>query len=149
MSTTTRDDHAGSSRGNSVEGSTFFAGMMLSILAVFQVFQGIGAIAGDDVYVRGLNYTFEFDLTTWGWIHLIVGLVALATGIGLTMGQSWAYPGRPGDRVPERGVQLRLPALLPPVVAGHPRLRRLRDLGDLHRRRSATTPGRHQGGSHP
>ena len=90
MSTTTRDDHAGSSRGNSVEGSTFFAGMMLSILAVFQVFQGIGAIAGDDVYVRGLNYTFEFDLTTWGWIHLIVGLVALATGIGLTMGQSWA-----------------------------------------------------------
>ena len=67
--------------------------MMLSILAVFQFFQGIGAIAGDEVYVRGLNYAYEIDLTTWGWIHLVVGLIGVATGIGLLAarrGPTWS-----------------------------------------------------------
>ena len=34
--------------------------------------------------------TYTFDLTTWGWIHLLVGLALVAIGICLLLGQRWA-----------------------------------------------------------
>ena len=40
-------------------------------------------------FVTGLNYTFEFDVTAWGWIHLIIGIVAVAAGLGIVAGQAW------------------------------------------------------------
>ena len=36
------------------------------------------------------NYAFDLDLTAWGWIHLIFGIVILATGIGLYGRREWA-----------------------------------------------------------
>jgi hypothetical protein len=71
-------------------GVTTFAGTVLIVVSIFQVLQGIAAIANDTVYVRGLSYTFEFDVTAWGWIHLLLGLVGLGTGIGILVGQTWA-----------------------------------------------------------
>jgi hypothetical protein len=72
-------------------GVTTFAGALLTVVAVFQILEGITAIANDTIFVRGLNYTWQFNIQTWGWIHLIIGLVALATGIGIIMGQTWGY----------------------------------------------------------
>ena len=42
------------------------------------------------VYVRGINYVYQFNLTTWGWILLILGIGAVATGIGILAQQTWA-----------------------------------------------------------
>jgi hypothetical protein len=78
-----------SSRGVLAFGITSFAGFLLITVSIFQILEGIAAIADDKVYVRGLSYTYEFDVTTWGWIHLVLGLVALGTGIGILMGQTW------------------------------------------------------------
>src|SRR4051795_1104978 len=72
-------------------GISTFAGVILTMAAVFQGLQGIAAIANDTVFVRGLNYTYSFDVTTWGWIHVVLGLIGLATGIGIIMGQTWAW----------------------------------------------------------
>lgn len=36
------------------------------------------------------EWIFEFDVTTWGWIHLILGIVILAAGFGLYTAQVWA-----------------------------------------------------------
>jgi len=36
------------------------------------------------------NYIYSFDLTAWGWIHLIIGLALVLIGICLLMGQGWA-----------------------------------------------------------
>jgi hypothetical protein len=72
-------------------GVTTFAGALLTVVSVFQILEGITAIANDTVFVRGLNYTWQFNIQTWGWIHLIIGLIALATGIGIIMGQTWGY----------------------------------------------------------
>ena len=72
-------------------GVTTFAGVLLTVVSVFQILEGITAIANDTIFVRGLNYTWQFSIQTWGWIHLIIGLIALATGIGIIMGQTWAY----------------------------------------------------------
>ena len=70
-------------------GITRFAGVLLTIVSMFQILQGIAAIADDKVFVRTPNYSFEFDLTTWGWVHLILGLVGLGVGIGILRGQTW------------------------------------------------------------
>ncbi len=70
-------------------GIAAFAGMLLTVVSVLQILQGIAALANDKVYVRGLSYTYEFDVTAWGWIHLILGLIGLGTGIGILMGQTW------------------------------------------------------------
>jgi hypothetical protein len=70
-------------------GVTAFAGVMLVALAIFQVMSGIAAIAEDDIYVRGVNYTYELDITAWGWIHLVIGLVAIAAGVAILLGQTW------------------------------------------------------------
>jgi hypothetical protein len=72
-------------------GLATFAGIMLCIVAVFQIMEGIAAIAVDDVYVRGVNYTYELSVEGWGWLHLIVGLIALATGFGVILGNVWGY----------------------------------------------------------
>jgi hypothetical protein len=71
-------------------GVVTFAGVTLLTLAFFEILQAIAAIAEDQVFVAGVEYTYAFDLTQWGWIHLVLGLIALAIGIGLVAGQTWA-----------------------------------------------------------
>lgn len=66
-----------------------FAGVMLLILAVMQVLQGIAAAADDEVFVSGVKYVYKFDLTAWGWIHIIVGAIGIAIAIGILMNQAW------------------------------------------------------------
>lgn len=80
-----------SSRRSFAYGVTLFGGVMLTTVAVFQILGGIGALAKDTIFVQGVNYAYEMDLTTWGWIHLIIGVIALGTGIGIVMAQVWAY----------------------------------------------------------
>ena len=36
------------------------------------------------------NYLFQFDATTWGWIHLLIGLIVAFAGYGLLSGRTWA-----------------------------------------------------------
>jgi hypothetical protein len=39
---------------------------------------------------RHPHYLFQFDATTWGWIHLVIGLLAAFAGWGLLSGRTWA-----------------------------------------------------------
>jgi hypothetical protein len=48
------------------------------------------AIFENEFYVATRNYLFQFDATTWGWIHLVVGLVVAFAGWGLLSGRTWA-----------------------------------------------------------
>jgi hypothetical protein len=68
-----------------------FAGTMLIMVSLFQILQGIAAVAADEVYLTGIQYVYQLDVTSWGWIHIVVGALALATGIGVLAGQAWAY----------------------------------------------------------
>lgn len=67
-----------------------FAGTLLTMVGIFQVLAGIAAIAEDKVYVAGIEYVYQFDITTWGWIHLILGVIAFVVGICMLLGQTWA-----------------------------------------------------------
>ena len=67
---------------------------MLATVGLFQLFEGLSAVLNDEVYVTTRNYVYKFDLTAWGWLHLIIGAVAIAVGISILVGQRWAlYAG--------------------------------------------------------
>ncbi|MCZ4118731.1 DUF7144 family membrane protein [Streptomyces sp. H39-S7] len=70
-------------------GGTVFAGVMLLVSGVLAILQGIIAIAEDDVYLTTPGYAFRFDLTTWGWIHLILGIIAAVVGYSVLKGAPW------------------------------------------------------------
>ena len=67
-------------------GWALFAAVMLITVGCFQVIAGIAAIAEDDVYVQAPNYVLELDVTTWGWIHLILGAILILSGLGIMSG---------------------------------------------------------------
>jgi len=67
-----------------------FAGVLLITVSTFQVLQGISAVANDDIYVAGFNYIYELDVSAWGWIHIVIGVVAFATAIGILKNMNWA-----------------------------------------------------------
>jgi hypothetical protein len=71
-------------------GFILFAAIMMIMVGVFQAFQGLVAIFENEFYVATRNYLFQFDATTWGWIHLVVGLLVAFAGWGLLSGRTWA-----------------------------------------------------------
>lgn len=47
------------------------------------------AIVNDQFLVPTREYLFQTDRTTWGWIHLVLGLVVAGAGVGLMGGRTW------------------------------------------------------------
>jgi hypothetical protein len=88
-----RSDDEVSARRLVAYGTTAFAGVMLATVGVFQVLEGLSALAKDQVYATGLDYVFRLDITGWGWIHLLIGLVAVAIAIGILLGPTWGRIG--------------------------------------------------------
>ena len=71
-------------------GGIAFAGTVMVMIGTFQVLEGLVALFNDEFFVVTRNYTFDLDVTAWGWIHLIIGIVVLATGFGLFARSTWA-----------------------------------------------------------
>jgi hypothetical protein len=71
-------------------GFILFAGILMIMVGCFQFFEGLIAVFNDTFYVATRNYVFQFDATTWGWIHLLLGLVVALAGWGLLSGRTWA-----------------------------------------------------------
>ena len=67
-----------------------FAGILMLIIAMIDVFQGLIAIIRSEYYVLSPNQIIVFDTTTWGWITLIWGIVLACAGFGLLSGATWA-----------------------------------------------------------
>jgi hypothetical protein len=71
-------------------GFVVFAGAIMIMVGIFQAIAGLAAIFDDQFYVRTQNYVFEFDVTAWGWIHLLLGIILIAAGYGVFSGATWA-----------------------------------------------------------
>jgi hypothetical protein len=82
--------HPSSTESAWAEGIGIFAGAALLTVGIFQFLEGVAAAAKDDVFVRTSNYVFEFDLTTWGWIHIVLGIIVAVVGGAILAGQRWA-----------------------------------------------------------
>jgi hypothetical protein len=70
-------------------GFILFAGIMMVMAGAFQAISGLVALFENEFYVATRNYLFQFDATSWGWIHLVVGLVVAAAGFGVMGGRTW------------------------------------------------------------
>ncbi|MEU2003316.1 hypothetical protein ACH47B_20950 [Rhodococcus sp. NPDC019627] len=75
------------------KGTSMGGAVLLVTVGALEVLQGISAIAKDDVIVVGIEYTYQFDVTTWGWFHLIFGVIVAAVGAVLFTGAAWARVG--------------------------------------------------------
>lgn len=71
-------------------GWTIFAATMLLIVGSFWIIAGLAGIIGDNTIFISANYIVNVDTTTWGWVHLLVGIIVLLAGFGLFNGQVWA-----------------------------------------------------------
>ncbi|WP_405392258.1 hypothetical protein OG596_33190 [Streptomyces sp. NBC_01102] len=85
-----RADHDTVGSRSSASGWTVFAAVLMIFGGAMAILEGIAAIAKDDVFVATRNYVFQFNLTGWGWIHLILGIVILLAGCALFTGALWA-----------------------------------------------------------
>ena len=87
------------------EGVTYFAVALLITVGIFQVLQGLAAVLDKGFYVAAAGNVFALNVTAWGWIHLVIGIVAVAIGIGLFSGKVWARGAGMGIAVLQAIVQ--------------------------------------------
>ena len=67
-----------------------FAASMLIVIGSFQILAGLAAIINDEFFIKTKHYAFNLDVTTWGWIHLILGILLIVTGSALFANRTWA-----------------------------------------------------------
>jgi len=68
-----------------------FGGVMMIMLGLFQIIQAIVALVHDQYYlVAKSGLVVSVDYTTWGWVHLVLGIIAGLTGVGLLAGNTLA-----------------------------------------------------------
>ena len=67
-----------------------FAAIMMLLVGAFEARAGLVAIFENEIYVQTRSYLSGFDVTTWGWIHLILGVIVALAGWGLLSGRTWA-----------------------------------------------------------
>lgn len=71
-------------------GGSIGAAIILVTVGIVQLFQGIAAVAENELFVVGVEYVYSFDLTAWGWVHIVFGAVVLLVGLALFTGATWA-----------------------------------------------------------
>jgi hypothetical protein len=74
----------------SMAGWIGFAGILMLIVGSIDFFQGLIALIEDEYYVVTSSGFLVFDLTGWGWVMLIWGVLLVLAGFGLLAGQGWA-----------------------------------------------------------
>ena len=70
-------------------GFAMFAAILMIIAGLWGIIVGISAILNDKVFVTTQGYVYEFDITVWGWLHLIIGILVGGAGIGIIQGATW------------------------------------------------------------
>src|SRR5262249_42634216 len=71
-------------------GWTYFAGCLLFIVGSLDALWGLAAVLNNDIVVVGGHGAILADISTWGWVHLILGSIMALTGLGLFAGSGGA-----------------------------------------------------------
>jgi hypothetical protein len=87
------DDRPGlvdSDASGAVIGWTVFAAVMLMISGIGNILEGIAQIVRGSYFVTLPNYAYNLSVHSWGWIHLIAGIVVFLAGAALMADRTWA-----------------------------------------------------------
>jgi len=71
-------------------GAIDFAAFSMVMGGIWWIFTGFAAIVTGDFFALGREYTFEFSVSTWGWIHMLLGVAVLVAGGFIFIGAAWA-----------------------------------------------------------
>src|SRR5580658_11202714 len=74
-----------------ISGWIVFAGVIMLIEGFLDAMWGLAAVINNEVItVGGRGGVVVWDISAWGWGHLILGSIVALTGLGLLAGASWA-----------------------------------------------------------
>jgi hypothetical protein len=76
--------------GRAWAGWISFAGTMLGLIGMLNIFQGVLALISDEKVVVVSENIVIGNLTSWGWTTLLSGVLLVAIGAGLFGGRTWA-----------------------------------------------------------
>jgi hypothetical protein len=71
-------------------GWIYFAGFLMIVIGILQMIAGLTALLNDKYFLVRGDHLVVFDFTTWGWIHLVLGLVIMMAGSAVMSGRMWA-----------------------------------------------------------
>jgi hypothetical protein len=79
------------SEGEDLKGAGLveFAGILIAIFGIFNIIDGIGAIAKSDAFTTNAHYIFG-NLRAWGWVMLVFGILQLIAVGALARNRPWA-----------------------------------------------------------
>ena len=77
-------------RSDLAVGVSVFAGTLMVLIGILHAIQGVVALVNDTFFVVGAKWTFSFDVTTWGWAHLLIGIIVAFAGFFVFRGAVWA-----------------------------------------------------------
>jgi hypothetical protein len=81
---------SGMGEGAGQAGFTVLAATLMILSGLWGFFEGLVAVLRQSFFVSQPNYTFQFNVHGWGWIHLVLGIVIFAAGVCVLLGQTWA-----------------------------------------------------------
>ena len=81
--------HGGPGRERMLDSASRAAGALLMLSGPLSILMGAAGIANDRLFVTSTGYAYNFGLTSWGIIHLVIGIVLVVAGFGLLAGMSW------------------------------------------------------------
>ena len=67
-----------------------FAALMMMIIGAIDFFQGLIAVIRKEYYAFTPQGLIIFNVTTWGWLAMILGIIMFLVGLGLAGGAGWA-----------------------------------------------------------
>lgn len=71
-------------------GGALFAGVLLVVAGLLQSFQGLAAVMKGSFFVTPQDYFIVTSVSTWGWIHMGIGMLVMITGLAVLSGAGWA-----------------------------------------------------------
>lgn len=74
-------------------GLSVFAALMLLMTGVLQSLEGLAVLVHGDFFAASTTYAYRLPTTTFGILHLLLGLLAVALGVGVLQGTAWARWG--------------------------------------------------------
>jgi hypothetical protein len=78
-----------SARTRQVAGIRTFAGVLMLVIGGYHAMAGISALVEDEIFLETPSYTYALDVTTWGWVHLGLGVLVALAGAAVLRDRLW------------------------------------------------------------